>query len=43
MEISSGTEAREARAIDFPNKNVMAMTGAKFEEELSVKQGSVLI
>lgn len=43
MESSSGTEAREARAVDFANKNVMAMTGAKVEEELSVKQGPVLI
>lgn len=43
MESSSGTEAREARAVDFANKNVMTMTGAKVEEALSVKQGPILI
>jgi len=43
MESSSGTQAREARAVDFANKNALAMTGAKVEEALSVKQGPELI
>jgi hypothetical protein len=42
MESSSGSGAKEGRAVDFANKSVMTLNGAKVDEALSVKQGLIL-
>lgn len=39
---SSGIGAKEVRGVDFANKSLMTVNGAKVDEALSVKQGPIL-